>query len=114
MNHKWAAIFLAVASLMLLCYAKQNAPEKPNAAEVKVSDAQSVRILKIQLDIKNLEQQGQQLAQQQRHVYETYQHDQKELDAVKADALKEAGKSPAYWDIDANLKFVVKQKVAKK
>jgi hypothetical protein len=120
-NTKWLAIFTAVLGLVFMVYAKQTVKPTTSGNTIltnKIPDAGAVRILKLQRDMDNLSMQGQNLQQQLKALNETWTHDAKELEDVKLDVIKTAGRATADWDIDVNkLEFVTRAtppKVAKK
>lgn len=113
-NAKGLAILVAVLGFILVVFA-QKSTVKVAEPGLKVPDAGAVRIMKLQLDMVSLEKQGQELARQMGQLNQTYQHDQKELEDIKADVIKADGRSVADWDIDVKeLKFIPRAKVAKK
>lgn len=89
--------------------AQEAAKSEPVPSGKKIPDDIGVRIRNVQLDQSHLQTQLLQLAQQYQADQQAIQHDNDELNSLKAEALKSASLDPATNDVDVErLQFITK------
>lgn len=98
---KSVGLLIGLSVFVFLCFHPVGAQDKP-AAGNKVPDDIGIRIKNNLLDQARIQNQQMQMAQQYQANQQAIEHDSQELNSLKAEAIKAAGKDPATTDVDVD------------